>query len=657
MDATATASSSEDIETPLQPGTQTIERNKIKERIQRLAYVFFWSIVFLNLLAAGVALAIFARVEIDLDFEYLDPDQRAHFENRTENLWQILLRILPEVPADSTRGLYGTGGENWWDFFLQYSTRFLEFIMISHGGLDRLKRRLSPEKIADRQTRGLFVEVIEGAAEDENGRRLCYVQSKTTHRMLKTAKILIGISLVAAALCLKPYLISLTSNYTLHGLAQALFSFVFVMGMVLFGGAVRGLLNTVDSRLFQPKKNHYGEIIGWDRPKSRVAFKIGLFAAALATACYLNVIASQIKTFRVVNGIKQFIAGGFISQNVLVALVTLLGIAVLGRIILESIAKNKTIRLFKSHNSLMGLKNQDDAFTNDAINNNFKISYGFIADSNKSIRLAIPSGHKISYDNKGNMVLLAKDYIADLPQVDKDNLAFDEEGNYYETDSDKRRNNKRRQYFKLFLWMTAWYSATFFFYSLNYILDKTVVSSLTPIIGNDWAVTVSTLTDGTSYIFAIIFSIQAINVCFKLLHLFINDKEFLCDLRKKETFTLNDETKLTNIERKSTICKWGSITAATFTTGGLAAFVVLFAEKKLEMNNYKAFAVVFMAFIALRLLIGLAVMYNERIDIIGKFKNTRPTNESVKDLPGNAIDTTTVGGAATALETTVRTTA
>lgn len=594
-------------------------RRKRKEKRKRKILIFFLFFIIPTLVLMGIFIAILDRIIIDIDAA----DSRSD-----ETPKEILMRILRggEAVTDSVRGTKATGGEFLWDKIFFYLTCCVDFIFAGWG-IVRKTKYLTKIEIAKRRAKGQYVEEIEEGEDDNESKILCYLESKKFFLLKRTCKLLLGITLVTLACYLKPYFLNISDNRFLHGMTQAIFSYLFVSGMLLFAAVAKVTIEDAEKKMFDKRK---------ENSKTRIFFYIVLFTGTVLLAGYLNIIVAKIHDVdkNKAGHIIHFYTGGFLSGGFIGGIIVLIGAAVFGRILIEKLLKKSTIRFFFRYNLLLG-SGAKDKFTNNAINRNELLSYGYLEGSEDILRIAVPDGYKIKLRNGKFLNKLLVSY-KDLSIKSKKIYAYDADGNCYETEEGSRKNNKLRQILKLLALMLFFYFITLLGYASNYILGITGTALIDLRVHNqDLANFLYTSSDSLTYVIAILAGVQAAELCFKLMSIFATDNTFLDKfhekLEKGQRCDNDDKKELRSYQRWFEIKKRISIACTWVLTGGFITFVSLLATDKVKLNNHIICGILFIFIILYKVFIGAALGYYKKGETIEKFIDKNPSAKLIED--------------------------
>jgi hypothetical protein len=508
--------------------------------------------------------------------------------------------------ADAMRSTFGTGGEMIWDILMSVIAFWSDIITLYGASKERKSgfiteaeaRRLgiwgdggiSPHRVIDKGT----LEQPRQYVDDVTGLTVTeykfYLESQRTFNIKRTARIVVGIGLVTVALSFNTIMSSskfanaqvpaIQQTVFGQGLVGAAFSFMFVLGMLLFAFTIKGIINK--------KLDEWKESGGkW---KSNILNITG-FLATIAVSGALAGYAATIATSTELNGVTNVLWGNLTYQSLIVGLATILGIAVLGRIFAENLLKQHVIKFFARYNSLMGKDGIDDAFTNDAINRGLKISYVKGEGDNANTYVIVPEKRKLK---SHSLKPLTADKLSKLTEKQKEIYAYDKEGNYYETDSAYNVNNKNKQKRELVFYSVMFYIATMVCYGMVYLIGKFGMPLINKLVGNEFAsAVIQTALNDSFYILAIIFGIQAINALMKIAHMHIFNVKFGDDIKG-----LGDDA-LQGKKSKNTAQRFFTLAFSLVTIAASAYVVYLFVQGEISFEIGVSF-----------IILGLMVLFN-----------------------------------------------
>jgi 5S rRNA maturation endonuclease (ribonuclease M5) len=543
--------------------------------------------------------------------------------------------------ADSMRATFGAGGENIWDILL-YTINFWSEILAFYGGAQRKARFLTEEKA---KKNGLWdkedfkIKNKDGDQEtdefiDENtGLKVktykFYVESNREYNAKRGVRIATGIGLVSLALYFNTVLSSSKfANAQIpwiqqtpfgQGMVGAAFSFTFVFGMLLFATAMRGIINEQMKKLDEPSTSKWKKNL----------LNISLFIATAGLSAGLAGLATKIQTSIEIDGVTKVLWANLTLQSFITSLCILVGIAILGRILLENVLKKDVIKFFARYNSLMGENGVEDAFTNDAINEGYKVSY-IVNEKGENVYVKIPEGRKLEAHNVFKLESIEDSKIAEY--------AVDKDGNYYLTIDDQgifsKISNKKKQKAELIIYSVMFYASTMICYGIVYLIGKFGMPLINKLVNNDIAAAmIQNVINDSFYLIAILCGIQAINILMKIAHMHIFNIKF-----EKEIQGMIDEDLIAR-KNSNNWKRLASLTMSLVCLGVSLYLVYLFTQRKISFELGLSFIVlaIMLIFNVFNTISAKFAEQNKQIDLelkkmktVDKLSNVIQENKPIK---------------------------
>ena len=558
----------------------------------------------------------------------------------------ILKTTTKVAIADAMRSTFGAGGENIWDILLQ-TINFWSEILAFYGGLQRKARFLTEEEA---KSKGLWskedfiIKDKDGNQEtyefiDENtGLKVktykFYVENDKEYNAKRGIRIVVGLSIVTFAFYFNSILSSSKfANAQLawiqqtsfgQGLVGAAFSFTFVLGYLLFATAMRGIINE------QMKKLDETDVSKWKKN----LLNISLFITTAGLSAGLAGLATKIQTSIEIDGVTKVLWTNLTLQSLITSLCILVGIAVIGRMLLENIIKKDVIKFFARYNSLMGEAGVEDAFTNDALNEGYKISY-VLNGKGENVYVKIPERRKLEYHNLLPSFTANSIKENDInPSILSKTYAVDKDGNYYLTIEDTSIfsgiSNKKKQKTELILYSVMLYAATMVCYGMVYLIGKFGMPLINKFVGNEIAsAMIQNVVNDIFYLSAILLAIQGINILMKLAHMHI--------------FNINFEQKIQEMSDDELIARkhsnnWkrlASLTMSLVCLGISLYLVYLFTQKKISFELGLSFIIlaVMLVFNVFNTISAKFAEQNKQIDL--ELKQIKEVNKLLTVIDEN----------------------
>lgn len=509
-----------------------------------------------------------------------------------DDLINQLGNVLRQSGLDAARSGFGAGGENAYDIPLQILGGFLEFFV----GFRRKGEYFPDNKISNTQIaeRKLFYakadDIYIGGRplKNEQG-QLFYTESVASYNLRRAGRILGGIGIVILAFLIGSFLKSVhriaskTDNVSkiglilLQGTTGMLFSFLFVFGMLIFSITAGSIISDISKKLKQipgtsGKAAYYGTFVG-----AFTLFSVVIPAALLLFSKVLSKELEYPAFDKLVKFAEQYPRLSNLIITSCIVLSILFGISILGRRFLEDMFSKKIITHFASYNSLLGRNGVDDTFTNDAINDNAKPTWGKIKNENgegKIIYIAIPNGYKLK---NRDLVKIINPGL----EITRKTHAYDADGNFYEVEKGKESHNKAWAITKLLIYAGLFYTGLFVCYGMVFCCGEFGEKLLTNLFGNKIAgIVINDIINNIVYLTAVLLGMYAITCLLKFVNIISFDKNFQ---EKIENKIKKGEIKEIEKERKTNEAVKYSLGAILVTTSAcMLTLVVLLAEGKLK---------------------------------------------------------------------------
>ena len=415
-------------------------------------------------------------------------------------------------------------------------------------------------------------------------------------------RILLGILIVTTGFVATDYLKLLHANLAknvqnsrtalvlLQGFTGTLFSFMFVVGLIMFSCAFQSIIADISKKLERKKDTEDSEIERkGGETLNKTFLAIGFICVAVVGSEALLLLSK--KFAQLAEESKQFATIYNLLSTSFLVLSILFGISILGRRFLEPLLKNSIVKALPKYNSLLGKDGIDDEFTNDAINNNARVTYGYNVEGCNLTYIAIPYGYKLSNTKKRSLAQVNDN------SGTKTTHAYDAEGNFYAVEQDEtqkpgKKSNRNKAIARLIGYSLILYGALFLLYGAVFLcgngLEKILVNiakgfhlpECFGVIGND-------IINNVFYLTAVLVGIQAINCLLKVVNIISFNKNFVEEIKNtqnahEDQAKADKDVKSMHSANNAKFYVFGAFLVAD--TVGAMALVTLLAEKKIEFS-------------------------------------------------------------------------
>jgi hypothetical protein len=517
--------------------------------------------------------------------------------NGAEDILNSPSNIFRKSLLDAFRSSFGGGGENTYDIPIQIFLSAFETIFIPKRNTDYFTELEAKEKNLEKVTENSLYR--NGRDLQKDGKDLYYTESVSIFNLKRLGRVVGGIALVIGAFYINSLLKKLHKVLSesskipkialvlLQGVTGTLFSLTFVFGMLIFAIAMSSVIANISQKL---EKNPDGTNKENGERNKNIVFAIGFIGFSIVLPSAFLLLSKKFGDLAE-NSLKLSIFYNFLATALLV-LSILFGISILGRRFLESLFKKDVIKACPQYNSLLGKGGADDKFTNDAINDNCKATYGY-DDNRNVIYIAIPNGYKLENYKEKKLVK-----IGNGVKGDKKIHAYDADDNFYTTIKSEKdeKNHRNRAIARLIFYAVGLYAALFFCYGIVFCCGEFGEKVFAGIAKNlnlpEWVgVVANNIVNDIAYFFAIVIGMMAIGCLLKVVNIISFDKNF------EEKIKSKNENEVKSIHSRNEYKMWGIGAGLLGSTGGMIGLVVLLAEKKIEFTL--AIPVLILAFLTI----------------------------------------------------------